>query len=84
VFYKNIVSCKTVRRWRRSILLVKGDHCVRDCIWLCKTWRHLTFCDRLDKRGRTVIKRYNVLIEYTNTLSTYYHCNSFRRHRIRE
>ena len=21
-------SCKTVRRWQRSILLVKGDHCI--------------------------------------------------------
>jgi len=24
-------SCKTVRRWQRSILLVKGGHCVGDC-----------------------------------------------------
>ena len=24
-------SCKTVRRWQISILLVKGDHCVGDC-----------------------------------------------------
>ena len=23
-------SCKTVRRWQRSILLVKGGHCVGD------------------------------------------------------
>ena len=23
-------SCKTVRRWHRSILLVKGGHCVGD------------------------------------------------------
>jgi len=21
-------SCKTLRRWQRSILLVRGDHCV--------------------------------------------------------
>ena len=25
-------SCKTVRRWQRSVLLVKGGHCVGD--WL--------------------------------------------------
>ena len=24
-------SCKTVRRWQRSSLLVRGDHCVEDC-----------------------------------------------------
>ena len=24
-------SCKTVRRWQRYILLVKGGHCVGDC-----------------------------------------------------
>jgi len=24
-----------VRRWQRSILLVKGDHCVGDCICIC-------------------------------------------------
>ena len=24
-------SYKTVRRWQRSILVVKGDHCVGDC-----------------------------------------------------
>ena len=24
-------SCKTVRGWQRSILLVKGGHCVEDC-----------------------------------------------------
>ena len=23
-------SCKTVRRWQRSLLLVKGGHCVGD------------------------------------------------------
>jgi len=23
-------SCKTVRRWQRSILLVKGGHCLGD------------------------------------------------------
>ena len=23
-------SCKTVRRWQRSILMVRGDHCVGD------------------------------------------------------
>jgi len=23
-------SCKTVRRWQRSIMLVKGGHCVGD------------------------------------------------------
>ena len=30
-------SCKTVRRWQRSILLVKGGHCVGDweCVWSC-------------------------------------------------
>jgi len=27
-------SCKTVRRWQRSVLLVRGDHCVGDC----NTW----------------------------------------------
>ena len=28
-------SCKTVKRWQRSILLVRGDHCVGDCVWNC-------------------------------------------------
>jgi len=28
-------SCKTVRRWQRYILLVKGDHCVGDCNNYC-------------------------------------------------
>jgi len=27
MFYKNL---KTVRRWQRSVLLVKGGHCVGD------------------------------------------------------
>ena len=31
-------SCKTVRRWQRSILLVKGGHCVRDCSRLLSGW----------------------------------------------
>jgi len=26
-------SYKTVRRWQRSILLVKGGHCVWDCFF---------------------------------------------------
>ena len=33
-------SCKTVRRWQRYILLVKGGHCVGDCK---KTFVHLAF-----------------------------------------
>jgi len=28
-------SCKTARRWQRSILLVKGGHCVGDWSHLC-------------------------------------------------
>ena len=27
-------SCKTVRRWQISILLVRGDHCVEDCCYV--------------------------------------------------
>ena len=30
---QNLESCKTVRRWQRSILLVKGGHCVGDCVY---------------------------------------------------
>ena len=29
-------SCKTVRRWQRSILLIKGGHCTGDCYTTCK------------------------------------------------
>ena len=28
-------SCKTMRRWQRSILLVKGGHCVGHCSLHC-------------------------------------------------
>ena len=28
-------SCKTVKYWQRSILFVKGGHCIGDCITIC-------------------------------------------------
>ena len=30
-------SCKTVRRWQRSILLGRGGQCVGDYVWTCST-----------------------------------------------
>mgnify|MGYP000343770604 CR=1 FL=1 len=39
-------SCKTVRRWQRSNLLVKGDHCVGDCP-VCGQGNLALSCDRI-------------------------------------
>ena len=38
-------SCKTVRCWQRSILLVKGGHCVGD--WFM---RYIDFQERLTEK----------------------------------